>query len=114
MCIRDQQKVAEINVRNADLNKKLLIRDYSSQVVKSYQSYATTLKQLETEQQNYILSAQLLELVLKRFQFKQATIVDVKNAQQSFEQSGYRLVNLNYAAKFAEIELKRLANQLAL
>jgi outer membrane protein len=56
----------------------------------------------------------LLELALQRFQFKQATIVDVKNAQQSFEASGYRLVNLNYAAKTAEIELKRLANELSL
>jgi len=109
-----QQKVAEIDVRNAELNRNILLRDYGSQVVKSYQSYASTLKQLETEQQNYSLSSQLLELALKRFQFKQATIVDVKNAQQSFEQSGYRLVNLNYAAKSAEIELKRLANQLSL
>ncbi len=109
-----QKKVAEINVRNAEVNKKILMRDYGSQVVKSYQSYASTLKQLVTEQQNYTLSAQLLDLVLLRFQYKQATIVDVKNAQQSFEQSGYRLVNLKYAAKAAEIELKRLGNQLKL
>ena len=109
-----QQKVTEINVRNAQLSKQVLVRDYSSQAVKSFQSYTSTLKQLETEQLNYILSQQLLDLVLKRFQFKQATIVDIKNAQQSFEQSGYRLVNLNYAAKSAEIELKRLGNQLSL
>jgi outer membrane protein len=109
-----QKNVAQINVRNAELNKQVLLRDYGAQVVKSYQSYATTIKQLETEQQNYTLSNQLLELALQRFKFKQATIVDVKNAQQSFEASGYRLVNLNYAAKSAEIELKRLANQLSL
>ena len=72
------------------------------------------MQQLKTEQQNYILSNQLLELALERFKYKQATIVDVKNAQQSFEASGYRLVNLHYAAKFAEIELKRLSNQLSL
>jgi outer membrane protein TolC len=109
-----QQKVAAINVDNAVLDKQILLRDYSAQVVKSFQSYTSTLKQLETEQQNYTLSNQLLELALQRFQFKQATIVDVKNAQQSFEASGYRLVNLNYAAKTAEIELKRLANELSL
>ncbi len=109
-----QKKVTEINVRNAQLGNQILIRDFNSQVVKSYQTYVSTLKQLDTEQQNYLLSSQLLELALKRFQFKQATIVDVKNAQQSFEQSGFRLVNLNYAAKSAEIELKRLGNQLGL
>ena len=109
-----QQQVAEINVQNAELNSKILMRDYNAQVVKTYQTYATTLIQLETEQQNYKLAIQLLDLVLKRFQFKEATIVDIKNAQDSFEQSGFRLVNLNYAAKAAEIELKRLANQLTL
>jgi outer membrane protein TolC len=109
-----QKKVAEINVRNAQLSKEILYRDYNALVVKSYQTYAATLKQLETEQENYALSSQLLELALKRFQFKQTTIVDVKNAQQSFEQSGFRLVNLNFAAKSAEIELKRLGNQLTL
>ena len=109
-----QQKVAEINVSNAELDKQVLIRDYRAEVVKVYQSYAITMQQLKTEQENYNLSNQLLELVLQRFKFRQATIVDVKNAQQSFEASGYRLVNLNFAAKSAEIELKRLANKLAL
>lgn len=106
--------MAEINVRNADLNVQAIKRDYEAQVVKSYQSYITTLKQLETEKENYELSNQLLELALKRFQFRQATIVEVKNAQQSFEASGYRLVNLSFAAKTSEIELKRLSNQLGL
>ena len=109
-----QQKVAEINVQNAELNNKILIRDYNAQVVKSYQTYATTLIQLEREEQHFNLSEQLLNLILKRFQLKETTIVDVMNAQDSFEQSGFRLVNLNYAAKAAEIELKRLANQLTL
>ena len=109
-----QQKTATLNVRNAELQKKILIRDYSAQAVKLFHSYTDALKQLETEQQNYKLSGQLLDLSLKRFQFRQATIVEVKNAQQNFEQSGYRMVNLNYAAKSAEIELKKLANQLSL
>ena len=111
---RRQQRVAEINVRNAELDKQVLLRDYSSQVVKSYQSYTSTLSQLQTEQENYKLSNQLLDIVLQRFKFRQATIVDVKNAQQSFEESGYRLVNLNFSAKSAEIELNRLANKLSL
>lgn len=107
-----QQKAADINVNTASVQKDILIRDYTANAVKAYQAYASTLKQLETEKNNYQLSSQLLDLVLKRFQLRQATIVEVKNAQQSFEASGYRLINLNYAAKFAETELKRLASML--
>jgi len=111
---RRQEQVARIDVRNADLNKQILERDYSAQVVKSYESYTNSLKQLADEQVNYDIASKLVDVVLKRFQTKVATIVDLKNAQQSFEESGYRLVNLSFAAKSAEIELKRLANRLSL
>jgi outer membrane protein len=105
---RKQVQVANIDVKNANTQKQILLRDYNAQAVKLYQSYVSNINQLKTEQENYKLSSQLLDLVLQRFQLKQATIVEVKNAQQSFEQSGFRLVNLNYAAKVSEIELKRL------
>jgi outer membrane protein len=109
---RRQAQVAKIDVRNADVQKQVLFRDYNANAVKQYQSYVANLQQLTTERENYKLSQQLLDLVLQRFQLRQATIVEVKNAQQSFEESGFRLVNLSYAAKASEIELKRLANQL--
>ena len=110
---RRQQQVAKIDVRNADIQKQVLLRDYGAQVVKQFQAYTNTINQLDSALQNYKLSGQLLDLALLRFQYKQATIVEVKNAQQSFQESGFRLVNLNFAAKSAEIELKRLANVLA-
>lgn len=111
---RRQQSVAKIDVKNASLQKEILIRDFTAQAIKQYQAYTNTINQLDTAQANYKLSGKLLELTLLRFQLKQATMVEVKNAQQSFEESGFRLVNLNFAAKSAEIELKRLANSLTL
>ena len=107
-----QQRVASINTRNATIQRDNLALDYETGVIRTFQSYESTLSQLQTEQKNYTLSTQLLELVLQKFQLGQATIIDVKLAQQSFENEGYRLVNLNYAAKTAEIELKRLLNKL--
>lgn len=109
-----QQRVAQLDVENAKLEKVILWRDYAAQVVKQFQAYSNTINQLDTAKSNYVLSGKLLDLTLLRFQLKQATNVEVKNAQQSFEESGFRLVNLNYAAKAAEIELRRLANNLSL
>ena len=109
---RKQIQVANIDVRNAAVQKDILLRDFNAEAVKQYQSYVSNVDQLKTEKENYILSGKLLDLVLQRFQLRQATIVEVKNAQQSFEQSGFRLVNLSFAAKASEIELKRLSNQL--
>lgn len=109
-----QQQVAAINTRNATIQRDNLMLDYETGMVRTYQLYDNTLGQIQLEQKNTELSTQLLDLILIKFQYGNATIIDVKQAQQSFENAGYRLVNLSYAAKAAEIELKRLASQLAL
>lgn len=109
---RKQKEIADINTKNAELLKDTLMLNYTSNAVKSWQAYNNNLQQLETAKANYDLSQKLLNLVLERFRLKQATIVDVKNAQQSFENAGFLLINISFAAKSAEIQLKRYANLL--
>ncbi|GGA83001.1 TolC family protein [Puia dinghuensis] len=109
---RKQQQVAGLNIRNAALVRDTLLLNYTANAVKNFQAYTNNLQQVETAKANYELSQKLLDLVMKRFQLRQATIVDVKNAQQSFENAGFLLVNVSYAAKAAEIALRRYANQL--
>ncbi len=107
-----QQQVAEINTESAKLQRSSIVRDYNAGAVKMYQTFLTSLEQLETQKRNFNLAKQLLDLTLQRFELIQATIIDVREAQRSFEDAGYRMINLNYAAKAAEIELKRLSNTL--
>ena len=106
-------KNAKINTQSANLQYHSALDRMSTNVAKTYQAYQTSVKQLPTEEQNYKMSQSLLNLVMQKFQLGQATIVDVKQAQQSFENAGFRLVSLIYTAKIAEVELKRLSNQLA-
>jgi outer membrane protein TolC len=107
-----QQQIAGINVQTSQLQKDTLLLNVHSTAVKNWQAYQNNLQQLETAKQNFDLSLKLLNLVLMRFQYKVATIVDVTLAQQSFENAGFQLVNVSYAAKAAEVQLRRLANQL--
>jgi outer membrane protein len=107
-----QQTVAEINVLNADLQKDIVIRNYTALAVQTYQSYTSSIQQLETQQTNVELAQKLIDLVLLRFQLHQATIIEVTQAQQSFENASYTLTNLSFTAKSSEIELKRLINQI--
>jgi outer membrane protein len=67
---------------------------------------------VETQQKNVELAQKLLDLALLRSQYRQATIVEVRQAQESFENASYTLTNLSFASKSSEIELKRLINQL--
>lgn len=109
---KKQYQVANINTNISRLLKDTLVQNYTSLAVKTWQAYVSNLKQLETQQKNYELSLQLLDLVMQRFQLRQATIVDVKNAQQTFENAAYALTNIAYAAKVSEIQLRKLENKL--
>jgi len=109
---RKQQQIAGINIRNSELVRDTLLLNYTANAVKNWQAYTNNLQQVETAKANYDLSRKLLDLVMQKFQLKQATIVEVKNAQQSFENAGFLLVNVSFAAKAAEITLLRYANLL--
>ena len=108
-----QQQIANINTQSSKNQFNNLLLDYESSTVKTFQAYINALAQLQTEQDNVHLSQELLDLITQKFELGQATIIDVKQAQQSFEAASFRLYNLHYTAKIAEIELKRLASRLA-
>jgi outer membrane protein TolC len=110
---KKQQQIASINTRNAQLQYDNMFFNMETGIVRTYQSYKSNLLQLQTETKNYQLSSELLDLVLHKFELGESTILDVKQAQVSFENEGFRLVNLSYAAKVAEIELNRIAGKLA-
>jgi outer membrane protein TolC len=108
-----EQRVAEINTQDAQLQKQILIQNLTASVIKLYEAYQNNSAQITTQKQSYLLSQQLLSLVLQRFNLRQATIIDVKTAEQTFEDAAFGLVNLSFAAKSAEIELKHLAYTLS-
>ena len=107
-----QKEVAEFNIENATLQKESLFNTLTSGAIKTHQSYSSAIQQLEEQKNTVDLSGKLINVILQRFQVNQATILDVKAAQASYETTGYQYVNLSYAAKIAEIELKRLMYKL--
>ena len=107
-----QQRVAEISTKSAGLSRRILLNTLETSAVKAWQAYQNTLQRLQLEKENNHIATALLQLTLQRFELSAATIVEVREAQRSFVEAGYRLVNLSYSAKVAEIELKRLSGQL--
>ncbi len=108
-----QKETAIYNLDNAKLQQQNLLNTLTADAVKTYQSYSTNLEQLNSQENSLVLSGKLINVVMQRFKVNQATILDVKAAQASYETTGYQLVNLKYAAKISEIELKRLLYLLA-
>ena len=110
--VKRLQQTAALNSQNAFIKKESAINNQQTAATKTFQSYESSITQLNTQQSTLQLSKQLAELSLQRFQLNSATSVEVREAQKSFEEAGFRLVNLQYVAKIAEIELLRLSNQL--
>ena len=107
-----QKETAEFNLSNAKLQQESLLNLLNASAVKTFQAYNTTLQQLASQESAINFSKKLIYVVMQRFQVNQATILDVKAAQNSYELTGYQLVNLKFSAKISEIELKRLMYQL--
>jgi len=91
--------VAAMDTRNATISRQTLLNDLENSMVKSWQAYQNNLQQIQTEQENNRLAYDLLQLTLERYKVSQATIIEVREAQRSFVEAGYRLVNLSYSAK---------------
>jgi outer membrane protein len=109
---KTQQHIAYYNVQNAKLQKESLLLSLKADAIRIYLSYESTLQQLDSQQKSYSDAKRLVSIVVQKFRLNEATILDVKAAQDSFESAGYMFVNLQYAAKTAEIELKRLVYKL--
>jgi outer membrane protein len=107
-----QVQIAKVNTQNARIQKEIVDQNLQNTAAKSWEAYNNNLKLIESERQNYALAQKLLNLITQKFQLGNATIVDIIIAQQSFENSGYRLNNLSYNAKVAEITLKQIGNLL--
>ena len=111
---KTQQEIAYFNVQNARLQKESLLKSLEADAIKTYQSYESSLQQLDSQQKSYADAARLVSILVQKFRLNEATILDLKAAQDSFESAGYMFVNLQYAAKTAEIELKRLIYKLGI
>lgn len=110
--VKRQQSIARIDIKNAVNERELLLNDLENFAVKAWLAYKNNLERLDTERENNRVAADLISLVEQRFQLGVGTIVDLREAQRSFVDAGFRLTNLAYAAKVAEIELKRLGSML--
>jgi outer membrane protein len=107
-----QMKTGELNLENARLEKEKTYQSLKSDVYKTWLTYSTALEQIESQQKNYMLAEKIVTIMLQNFQLNQATILDMKEAQTLFENAAYLLINLQFSAKVAEIELNRLTYRL--
>ncbi|MFY8127909.1 MAG: TolC family protein [Chitinophagaceae bacterium] len=110
--VKKQEQIAKLNIKNSQIQQQQLLNNLQTAAVRAFNNYNNNLDQLSLQQKNVALSASLVQLTVQRFELQQATIIELREAQRSFEEASFRFINLSFAAKLSEIELNRLANKL--
>ncbi len=107
------------NIRNAKLiidNSNFQYEDLklqvSSNLLKAFRNFETSLDALKLIEENYSLAKETIVVALERYRLGASTALDLTIAQQSYENAQNAVILAKYDAKIAETELMRLNGQL--
>ncbi|HSI90512.1 MAG TPA: TolC family protein [Adhaeribacter sp.] len=111
---RQNEKVARILIRNAELEQEQLNLNISAQLTTAYQTYLTNLSLVNLEKSNQEIARRNLEITLDKYRLGTLTPVEFRDAQLNYLNAEVRYSNAQYQAKLAEIGLKEIAGNLNL
>jgi outer membrane protein len=111
--------VTKLNLQNSKVllqSSKLQYEDtkllLQNQLYKSYNNYSTNLRLYGIQKGNVEIARKDVEISMARYRLGNITDIDLRIIQQKLIDAENNLVSSQYAAKQAEIELKRLSGQL--
>jgi outer membrane protein len=107
-----EMKNAKLTILNSKLFYDSKKTEVESNLQLNYSNFLARLEILDLEEKNLKIAKENIEISLERFRLGEATTLEVKEAQKSYEESLYRLVQARYDAKIAETELIRLKGEL--
>lgn len=111
---RRNEKIAGIQIKNAELQQQQTNQNIQAQLTTSYQTYLTNLSLVELEQRNVEISRRNLEITLDKYRLGTLTPVEFRDAQVNHLNAEVRYSNAQFQAKLAEVALKELAGNLTL
>jgi outer membrane protein len=111
---RRVERVAKIEVENAQLQVEQQALAITSQLSQLYQTYLTSLRLVEIESANEKLARENLEITLEKYRIGTIAQLEIRTAQLNYINARVRHSNAQYVAKLSEIALSELAGSLVL
>lgn len=106
------EKNAQIEIENAQLDYNRLKQNITAQLSSAYQTYLTNLQLVDLEKSNQNVAKQNMDITLAKFRLGSVTPVEFREAQRNYLEASVRFTDSEYQAKQAEIALKELAGNL--
>ncbi len=103
---------AKLNVQSSKWRETLTLQTIQASYQQTWENYSTALVQMQSDELAIGTAKQYMELMQLRFKNGQNTIIELKEAQRSYEETYYRYISNQYIAKLAETQLLGLTGQL--
>ena len=106
---RRNEKIAGLQIDNANLQIEQQSLALESQLATAYQTYLTNLELIVLEETNEGIAKQNLDITLDKFRIGTITTIEFRTAQLNYVIAKVRYSDAQFQAKLSEIALKELA-----
>jgi len=104
--------LSKIGVEAAQLDFENIKLRVNTELSNAFDSFNNSRELMEIEKENFQLAKENLDICMQRMSLGESTSLEVRQAQQDYEQSATRLINFQYNLKLAETKLKQLMGDL--
>jgi len=110
--VKQQLKVADINIKNQQIAAAQLRNQLQSTLINSYANYNNGLKLVTMEQQNLVIVKENNFINLERFKKSSITSVELRQGQINYSDAQTRLINAQFVSKIAEADMLLLSGEI--
>ncbi len=110
--VKQQLKVADINIKNQQIAAKQLRNQLQGTLINSYANYNYGLKLVIKEQENLVIVKENNFINIERFKKSSITSVELRQGQINYSNAQTRLINAQFVAKIAEAEILLLSGEI--
>lgn len=103
---------ARISLSSYEIQNAASSLDVESALLSAYRQFETKLNVLRLYEQSFAMARENIDVALERYRLGVINILDLRQLQLAYDESGNRVVQARYDAKLAEIELQHLSAQL--
>lgn len=110
--VKKQLESSAVNIATQQVLLDQVKNDLDASIITAYKNFEFAAKALKLNEENVKVAEENVLVTMERFRLNQSNSVEIKQAQSSYEDALYNVIIARFNAKIAEIELKRLSNDL--
>ncbi|NND31935.1 MAG: TolC family protein [Saprospiraceae bacterium] len=110
--LQNQVKIARLNSRAFEKQEDHLLANIKTDLSAAFNQYISDKDMLDFEEENRVLAEENLSISLEKFRLGGSTILELNEAQRSYDTALNRLVNAQHNIRISELRLLELSGGL--